>query len=287
MAKHVALLSFICLLLSCCNKNSKLNYASLIKGDWQGQKTTEGFEHDQTEFLSFEDSTCRVSIREGALRYKIANDSLYIIAPDDRTGKFIIVTLTKDSLVMLSGKHQRDTIKYTRVSAKNDIHPSAIYFANPGCFDDCPIALLEIDSSRTIRYSGTTFTQAGAYKGKLSEKVYQSIINRIRNLPADLLKEHNFNPDRALLHMQVAIVHENKVAALTAYGVDGEPVELHILLEKLMHLNTEVTAQIDSFIQASYFINNPIITSMIGNWVPPPPPPPVEILRFTPRKKEH
>src|SRR5689334_17933624 len=148
MAKYVALLSFICLLLSCSNKNSKPDYASLIKGDWLGQKTSEGFEHDQTEFLSFEDSVCRAPYTFDAIKYEIEKDTLYLLSEEENKArgrnKFTIVKLTADSLVLLSGKKQQNTIKYSRIHSHNNITPATIYFAGAKRY-------LEIDSNRNIR----------------------------------------------------------------------------------------------------------------------------------------
>src|SRR5689334_19402580 len=115
MAKYVVLLSFICLLLSCHSKNSKPDYASLIKGDWLGQKTSEGFEHDQTEYFMFEDSTCLMPYGRNEYWYEILDDTLYIRSMKNRRVLpviFPIVKLTKDSLVLLSGRRYQNTIRY-------------------------------------------------------------------------------------------------------------------------------------------------------------------------------
>lgn len=255
MAKHVALLSFICLLLSCSNHN-KPDYASLIKGDWLGQKPSEGFEHDQTEFLSFEDSTCRIPLTFDAIKYEVLNDTLYLLSEEDDKArgrnKFTIVKLTADSLVLLSGKKQQNTIKYSRIHSHNNITPITIYFASPNRY-------LEIDSNRNIRFYDLGQTEINkGYKGTLDKDVYNSILNKVRYLPVDSLKEYYAGPLCGHgFSFAVAIKHGNKVTRSTACGNDQEPIELHFLFAQLVNLHKEISLQPDSSVNWENYVMAP------------------------------
>lgn len=285
MAKYVALLSFICLLLSCHSKNSKPDYASLIKGDWLGQKTSEGFEHDQTEYFMFEDSTCLMPYGRNEYWYEILDDTLYIRSMKNRRVLpviFPIVKLTKDSLVLLSGRRYQNTIRYTKTKLKNNITPGAIYFANLGCYDGCPITYVAIDSNRNIRYYYDNFmSDIELHKGKLSETQYTRIIDQIRSLPVDSLKEYyscSHTDDETL---GVAIAHDNKITRSTAYGHEAEPMELYILLNHLTNLKEQLILQPDSSVAKEDFIARPEVKLMSNLLVPQ-----VNMKKFTPPKIE-
>ncbi|HEY8895813.1 MAG TPA: DUF6438 domain-containing protein [Niastella sp.] len=286
MAKHLALLSYICIIISCTMRKPESNYTQLIKGDWLGQKQPEGFEHDQTEFLSFEDSTCHAPFMHDVIKYEILQGALYLTTEkEDKKGprnKFTIVKLTADSLVLFSGKKQQNTIRYSKIHPKNTITPAAIYFASSGCYGSCPIMNLEIDSNRNVRFYGDRYTSiTGGYKGKLSKTVYNSIINKVRNLPVDSLKEFysaSWTDDETL---GIAIAYGNKVIRLAAYGHEEEPIELYILLTQLKNLYKEINLQPDASVRKEDFISNPklkAITSLLT--------PPVNIRKFTPPKLE-
>lgn len=289
MAKYVALLSFICLLLSCSNMNSKPDYASLIKGDWRGHKTSEGFEHNQTEFLSFEDSMCHAPLMHEVIKYEILQDTLYLTSLKENEkgprNKFTIVKLDADSLVLLSGKKQHDTIRYWKIHTKNDITPAIINFASSGCFGTCPVMNVLIDSSRNIHFYGNRHTSlTGGFSGKLNESEYNSILLSIRNLPLDSLSETYEAPWTDDQAKGVAIVYGNKVTRSVAYGHHQEPVELYLLFIKLMQLYKHVNLKPDSSVNDSYFINSPNIKPEWFPFPPPPPPPPItpEMREFTP-----
>lgn len=284
MVKHLALLSFICILFSCCNRKDS-NLAQLIKGDWLGQKQSEGFEHDQTEFMTFEDSTLRTFPWHDVLNYQIYKGAVYLLSKRyNKKGprnKFKIVKLTTDSLVLLSSK--KNTVRYSRLHPKNNITPTAIYFASSGCFGSCPVMRLEIDSNRNIRFYGLMHTAiTEGYTGKLPENVYNSIIRKIRNLPVDSLKEYyaaSYSDSRTL---GIAIAHGNKVTRSSSYGHENEPMELYILFSHLLNLYKEVSLQPDSLVNWESFITHPQLRSMTDLLAPP-----INLPTFTPPKLDN
>lgn len=286
MTKHIALLSCICILISCTMRMPKNDYAQLIKGDWLGQEQPEGFEHDQMEFLMFEDSTCRMPYDHDGYSYEILEDTLYIRSMKSRKALpaiFTIANLTNDSLVLLSGKRQQNTTRYARTRLKNNITPTAIYFARVGCFDGCPITYLEIDSNRNIRYYYDRFTSnIEGRKVKLSEAQYNRILNKIRCLPVDSLKEYYSCSHTDDETFGVAIAHDNKITRSTAYGHEAEPMELFILLSHLHDLENLFILQPDSSIKKEEFISKPEVKLMSDLLVPQ-----INMKNFTPPKVDN
>lgn len=278
MVKHIALLSFICILISCTMQKPDKGYAQLIKGDWLGVKQSEGFEHDQTEFLSFEDSICHAPLMPEVIRYEILHDTLYLTTLDEKVkgprNKFTILKLDTDSLILLSGKRQQDTMRYSKIHPQNNIIPSVINFASSGCFGTCPIMNVLIDSSRNIHFYGERFTSlTGGFSGKLSQREYNSIAESIRTLPLDSLRESYEAPWTDDQTKGVAIVYGDTVTRSAAYGHHKEPIELQVLFTKLMQLYKHVSLSGRPNVKPEWF-----------PFPPPPPPPPItpEMRDFTP-----
>ena len=283
MAKHIALLSCICILISCTMRKPDNGYAQLIKGDWVGQITSEGFEHDQLEYFIFEDSTCLMPYGQNEYLYEILNDTLYVRSMKNMKALpyiFPIVKLTKDSLVFLSGRRYQNTTRYTKTQLKNNISPSAIYFASAGCHDGCSNTYVQIDSNRNFRYYYENYTSTvEVYKGKLSEPEYNRVINKIRSLPVDSLKEYyscSHTDDETL---GVAIAHDNKMTRSGAFGHEAEPLELYMLLNHLRFLNQQLILQPDSSVKKEDFISKPEGKLMSELLVPP-----INMKNFTPPK---
>lgn len=270
--KHIALLLCIGTIISCRHNNSpKSDYTQLIKGDWIGQKTSEGFEHNQTEFISFEDSTIRIDPLHDVFTYQILDDTLRLTSWYDKQGSSNIIkinTLTADSLVLTSSKKQQDTVKYTRARLKNNITPTGIYFASSGCIatGTCPAMLLEIDDNRNIRYY---HQYKKGFKGKLTENEYNSLVNKVRSLPLDSLKTQYSDPGTDETQI-IAIVHGDKVIHSTVYEHKQEPIELYILLVRLMTLHREADLKPDSTVKKEDFIQTLQLKQLNNLLIPTP-----------------
>jgi hypothetical protein len=262
------------------------DFAQLIKGDWLGQKTNGGFEHGQMEFLMFEDSVCQMPYDHDGHWYEILEDTLYIRSMKGQRippAIFTIAKLTKDSLVLLSGKQPQDTTRYYKSPIKNNITPGAIYFARVGCFDDCPMTYVEIDSNRNIRSCRESYTsKIEGYKGKLNETEYNSIISKIRALPVDSLKEYYPTSHEGDETLGVVIAYGNKEIRSAIYGHEVEPMELYILLTYLANLEKWIILQPDSSVKKENFVSNTQQKPLNNLLVPPPP----KITNFTPPKVE-
>ncbi|THU41270.1 hypothetical protein FAM09_03945 [Niastella caeni] len=254
----------------------------LIKGDWIGQQQSKEYTENETIYGCFADSTYQNSLMQDTFKYEIRKDSLYIENVDFEGNKtlnsFPIVKLTTDSLILLDGVKQEYTLRFSKVHAKNKLTPTAIYFASSGCYGKCPIMYLEIDSSRNIRFYGERYTSAtGGFKGRISENEYNSIIDKIRNLPVDSLREFYETSMTDQETLGISIIHGNTVTRSSAYGHDQEPMELHILFGKLINLYKHISMKPDSSVNSSYFLSNPNVMSLKEVTVPSPS----EIRKFT------
>jgi hypothetical protein len=289
MIKHTTfLLSFICFLISCHTQVDKSYSTDLLKGDWIGSEQSQGNSQNYTTFICFDDSTCltSLSMRNGDIKYEIRKDTLCINGQANTKAiqliRYIIVKLTTDSLVLRSAMSYQDTLQFLKVRTKNNITPAAIYFASSGCFGECPIMSLEIDSSRNIRYYGDRHTSiTGGFSGRISEYEYNSIINKIRHLPIDSL--HTFYETQSTDQetLGVSIVHGNKVTRSSAYGHDQEPMELHILFGKLINLYKHASLKSDTSVNQNYFLSK---QKVMPDLLPPTA---FDIQKFTPPKIEH
>jgi hypothetical protein len=285
MIKQTALLSFICFLFACHPQKDQNNFADLIKGDWVGLEQSPDYPEGQEIFGCFDDSTYQISLMQDTFKYEITNDTLYLKYIDferNKTeSKFPIVKLTKDSLVLLAGVKQENKVRLSRVHTKNNITPTTIYFASSGCFGECPIMKLEIDSSRNIRFYGDGYTSiTGGFSGRISEYEYNSIINKIRHLPIDSL--HTFYETQSTDQetLGVSIVHGNKVTRSSAYGQYEEPMELRILFAKLINLYKHASLKSDTSVNQNYFLSK---QKVMPDLLPPSA---FEVQKFTPPKIE-
>jgi hypothetical protein len=257
MIKRIAFFSIISFLISCHEQPTLPDNAALIKGDWVGpMDTTE--DRNQTLYASFKDSTC---IMPGInLKYHILKDTLYLnnLPDDDQTEpRHTILKLSADSLILLSA-HKHDTIKFTKVSAKNNITPAAIYFTSSGCFGTCPIQAFEIDSSLNFLFYGERYTnQTGGYRGKLSRSEYEYLLNQVRNLPLSSLQEYYEAPWTDDQTLGVTITYKDTAVQSVAYGHFKEPMELHILFRNLLKIYEAVPLHADSSVTSEYFLTHP------------------------------
>ena len=263
MIKHLVSLTFICFLFACRSQNDKNSYANLIKGDWVGPKQNGEPVFSSPLFVCFEDSTYQNTSEQDTFKYEVRKDTLYLNKVDHdghpRLNKFPIVKLTADSLVWLEGRKQEYTIRLSKVRAKNTIIPDTIRFAS-----SAPNMYVEIDSSRNFRFHGGWHASLkGGFRGKISESQYNSIVNKIRNLPLDTLREYYEAPWTDDFTKSIAIFHNNKITLSAAYGHYQEPLELDVLFAKLLTVYTHVNLQPDPSLNEDYFIMN-------YNLMPPP-----------------
>jgi hypothetical protein len=259
-------MGIVLLFLSCQDQQGRKNSLSeLIKGDWAAAppKTEE---RQGRAFMSFDDSTCMV-YWDNLSTYQIQNDTLIVKTPFtekySRKNTYAVLRLNSDSLFLLPLQIQTeelnpDTIKMYRVHTKNNIVPTTIYFSSSACFGNCPSMDFEIDSQRTMRfYGGLTAPDLGGHSGKVSEADYQSILSRIRLLPVDSLQEGYRAPWTDDQTRGMMIRYGNKLIRSAAYGHYQEPIELTILLNRLMSQYKRTALQPDSTVTYKYFETHP------------------------------
>ena len=280
--KQTLLLIFGCLLLSCQQPKQITAIIPItpstpsIKGNWQGVMKYQ-FKYYK-RFICFDDSFC-ITYNLGRLKYYIHNDSV-MMENVLRNGyhqkrQYAIKKLTGDSLELLAPAtrdYPADTMSLNRVYKKNTIKPSTIYFASSVCYGSCPAMYLQINSDRTIAFYGLRYTgKEGGSSGKLSESEYATILNMINNLPVDSLKEfyHSHSSDAST--RGVAIETDGKLIESTALGTNAEPVELNMLLTKLLYVYEHTPLKADTTVSRDYFSKLPAGKLLTGRTTFPEP----------------
>jgi hypothetical protein len=252
------------LFFSCQQQKQITTAAPSIRGDWKGEIKNDF--HNRSRFLSFEDSVVTNSQPWGNdLKYTINHDTIYIeSAPQDKYQQkyqYTIMKLTSDSLVLFSDSADgipADTIALKKIEKKNTIQPTAIYFASSACFGACPTMYFEIDAARNLTFYGDRFTEPkGGSRGKVSAAEYETILNLINKLPVDSLKEFYRAGYTDAQTRGVAIEAGGKLIKSTVYGSEQEPVELSILLNKLIHVYEHASLQADTTVTLDYFSKHP------------------------------
>jgi hypothetical protein len=151
-----------------------------------------------------------------------------------------------------------DTIALKKIDKKNTIKPAAIYFASGACFGACPTMYFEIDSARNFTFYGDRFAEPkGGQRGKISVAEYETILNQINKLPLDSMKEFYRAGYTDAQTRGIAIEAGGKLIKSTVYGSEQEPVELTILLNKLIHVYEHVPLQADTTVTLDYFSKQP------------------------------
>ncbi|MBO9200442.1 MULTISPECIES: DUF6438 domain-containing protein [Niastella] len=251
-------------LFSCQQQKQITTETPSIKGDWQGEIKNDF--HKRSRFISFQDSVCTNSQPWGNdLKYTINHDTIFIqSAPQDKYQQkyqYTILKLTADSLVLFADSTDgipAETIAFTKITKKNTVKPTAIYFASGACFGTCPSMYFQIDSARNLTFFGERFADPkGGSRGKISEAEYESILNQINQLPVDSLKEFYRAGYTDAQTRGVAIEAGGKLIKSTVYGSEQEPVELSMLMNKLMHVYEHVTLTPDSTVTLDYFSKHP------------------------------
>jgi hypothetical protein len=302
MKRYIYLISLIVFVVSCRFKEKQT--IDKIQGDWISDIIKSDLDERRLIF-SFEDTLCiygyawgeytRFEIKEDLLLIKEAKFNQRDIPKNKKTYVFKILTLSDDSLVISATTKETkelydhyvdfkaDKIILHKVKKKNSIIPSKISFFSSRCYGTCPSILLEIDSSKKVSFYGYAYAdKEGGYTGKISMKDYSFILNKIRNLQLDSIKEDysaNWTDDQTC---GVVIDYQNKVLHSRVYGFDKEPIELRILFHKLIEVYKQINLQKES-IDLSNFKHK----EMYNKIVPPPPPPYFdEKVKFIPPKLE-
>lgn len=265
MTKPIVSILFICALFSCHQQPAHNKQPIDVTGDWIGPIDTLTHRNSQTSYVSFEGSLCSGSLPD-TFMYHIQTDTLYLQAiTGDKTGRTIqfgIRQWTPDSLTLLAAKHidyVPDTMVLSKVKAKNNITPSAIYFASSGCFGSCPIVSVEIDSSLNISLYGTfTFPDAEkGYKGTITRADYNALIDKIKTLPVQTLQPAYRAPWTDDQTRAIALQVGDSVIQSAAYGHYKEPMELYLLFNKVESIYINARLHRDSTVNAHYFETHP------------------------------
>jgi hypothetical protein len=282
-----------------CTLNEEKTYNEKIQGDWISETFPSNWK-DVRFIFSFEDTLCTYLYAWGEYtNFKIKDNLLFIEETkfdlDDsltnkKTYTFKIIKLNNDTLqlnpfteetkLLFSSydKINKDTITFYKVKAKNSIVPSNVSFFSSGCFGSCPSIILEIDSSRNVKFYGRSYVKLkGGFKGTLEFNDYSIILKKIRNLQLDSIKEYYSASWTDVQTSGIVIDYDNKSLNSLVYGFDKEPIELRILFHKLIEIYKSIDLEKDS-LDLSDFKHK----EMYYTIVPPPPPPFIQQNKYIP-----
>jgi hypothetical protein len=280
----------ICTILICsCTINEKKTYFEKIQGDWVSDIFPSKWK-DVRFIFSFEDSLCtylyawgeytNFKIKDNLLLIKETNFDIEDSLKNKQTYTFKIIKLNNDTLQLNPlteetkllfnsyDKINSDTITFLKVKAKNNIVPSNVTFLSSMCFGSCPSLIIEIDSSRKVKFYGHAYTKLeGGFKGIIGFNDYSFILNKIRNIQLDSVKENYSSGWTDDQTCGIVIDYNNKSVHSRVYGFDKEPIELRILFHKLIEIYKSLDLEKDS-IDLSKFKHY----EMYSTIVPPSPP---------------
>lgn len=248
--KQVILVLTACAFFSC--RQSHSNYPDLIKGDWVGA----------VGYLCFEDSMGAWPL-EHLFHYRIEGDLLFIEnIPDSRSintmtaPKYRIKKLTADSLQIqpiISPDILGSIFSYSRIHPKNNITPSKIYFVATGVRESS-YHYLTIDSSRNVLFYGIRNTSLrGGYRGKLSIRDYEVILNKIRALPLNTMDSSYAAPQADGEAQGIYMITGDSAIHFAAFNHYKEPMELHLLFKRLLRSYLDAQLQPDTTVNEAVF----------------------------------
>jgi len=287
--KYVYIILLIGFIYSC--KSKDVSMMEKIQGDWVSDVAHDG-KHDNRYVFSFEDTLCsymyawgeytRFYIKGDTLSIKEGRNYFFNTLAAKKTYSFKILALTEDSLVIspctkleneLFEVFNVPTKKLIlhKIKEKNKIKPIRISFSSSRCFGDCPEMMLEIDSNRAVLFEGQYSTdKIGSYKGFISTHEYELLLNKISILPIDSIKRE-YTPFQADGQVYVVFIdYKNKSLQSFVSGSDKVPIELSILVHKLMELYKRIELKKDS-IQPTDFKHYEMLKAVSPPMIPPPP----------------
>jgi hypothetical protein len=235
------------------DKDHEPTTQELLQGDWVTEKFGESFgkhffhiniEGSRFKFLSkYSDSVdfklvdSLITVFDSTYVEQKGKTQSYNLIRFDENNLHIFVnsTIIKDLLVQY--KWDSDTIKFRKLVKKNDLQPESIEFSSSGCFGTCPIMKIKINSDYSFVFLGEYHTdKIGIYSGKMKIDDYNSIIKQLQQISLDSVKlEHaaNWTDDQT---RNLIIKTKDTIIKTSVYGVDKEPKELTVFLNRLMEL---------------------------------------------------
>lgn len=285
------------LITSCISRKDKSDFQK-IQGDWISNRMDS--EGGKRLIFSFEDTLCTYLYAWGDYTsFRIENGKLFVKESDFRsrdnkenkqTYVFRIADLNEEQMELIPDTKETrqlfeyyenfkiDTIIFFKLKQKNNIKPARISFISSGCMGSCPALMLEIDSSRNVLFYGHSYSKLlGGYKGIISFREYSLLLNKIRNLELNNIKEEyiaGWTDDQAC---KIILDYGDKSISSLVYGFDKEPIELRILFHKLFEVYKGIDLKKDS-IDLSSFKHKELYYRILP---PPPPPPPLTGPKYT------
>lgn len=290
--KYWSIIILLAVIISCSkddlNDNPCQTFYELMQGNWILE------EIDSSAFsnafsLTVNDSLFHLfSQYSDSVNYKLKDSiiTVYNATKPEYIGKiqkFKILNLDKDrlELVALSVKWNEfmtniqypyaDTLRFLRITEKNQIDPIKIGFSSTGCFGTCPSMKLEIDNKRNVKFFGGNFSEIeGGYKGRIPANMYDQILKQLRSIPLESLKSEYVAPWTDDQTRYLYVETSDTIITVKSYGDYKQPYELTIIYSNLMDAYKRLDLIQDSTIDSRFSFQKHLMMSY------PIPPPPME-----------
>ncbi len=255
-------------------QNTSSTLKETIKGNWKTEYYRWHIDSipikDIALVFTFEDSTCSYLSAQGTYaKYWLRHDTINIktqphtrnnnIRDNEIIYKFLIGSTSANNLTLipvtentklLLEPYYIDTIQLAKIKKAFNWRIKRIGFFSSGCFGTCPAMYLEIDSTNNLFFKGIHYTEnKGLYSGKLSQQTLEAIKSDINSIALDSLKRMYYArwTDDQTCGVRIKTVDTTYESG--AYGYDKEPIELRILLHRLIELYKHVDLKKDSTVK--------------------------------------
>jgi len=277
MRNGTKIIMLIFILVGCSTPKKEVLVSEQIKGDWISDYF-EDYGWNQIITFSFQDSTCSYIFPYlDFTKYKIRKDTLIIkervlkkggnVFGGKENHKFIINNLDKEKLTLKPltpktkelfkdyGKGNLNLIELKKVKKKHNSEFERIGFSSSICYGTCPSMYLEIDSMGHIYFNGRLYSEIeGYYSGTIPKNEVESISTKVKAIELDSLKESYIAgwTDDQTCRIKIKLKDSDKIYKSKIYGFDREPVELRILLHKLMEVYKSANMEKDTTIEEKF-----------------------------------
>lgn len=237
MTKYFALPTIIICIFTNCSK-PETEYYEKIQGDWGMIDTIDNSSYE----LSFEDSLCLFSSYMWHYsKFKIRKDTLTIIDEEFDSISYQILAISDTTLNLLTSENKL-LVKLQKIKPKNQIQFNRIAFRSGFCYGRCPRMNFELDSVGNFYLINNSFDKSqGNFQGKLSKKEMDFIQKKINNVDWENIESYYETYSSHGHDRSIRLITNDKTYETKVYRYNDLPIELMILLAKLIDLPNRVT----------------------------------------------
>lgn len=223
--------------VSNCSK-PEIDYYEKIQGDWGMIDTMENSSNE----LSFEDSLCLFS---GYMwhysKFKIHEDTLTIVDEEFDSVSYQILSISDTTLTLLFNE-KKPPVKLQKIKPKSQIQFNRIAFRSGLCYGRCPKMNFELDSIGNFYLINSSLDENhGNFQGKLSKKEMDFIQSKINNVDWENIESYYETYSSHGHDRSIRLITNDKTYETKVYRYNDLPIELLILLSKLIDLPNRVT----------------------------------------------